>query len=258
MLLVVDVGNTNIVLGVYKENEIIANWRMTTSNARTSDETGIFIQSLFDFSKIDSKKLEGVIISSVVPDIMYSLTNGIRKYFNLEPMIVESGMKTGINLRMPNPKELGADRIVNLVAGYEIYGGPALVIDYGTATTFDVVGQDGEFVTGITAPGIQICADAIFQRAAKIPKIEIKTPASMISKTTVDSLQIGIVMGHVGETVYIINRLKEELKLPKLKVIATGGLARLIGEVEKVFDVHDPILTLKGLKILYEKNKKSK
>ncbi len=256
MILVIDVGNTNIVLGVYDDDRLIANWRMTTSSSRTADETGIFIHSLFDMQRIDSDKLEAVIISSVVPNIMYSLTHGIRKYFDIDPMIVESGMKTGINLRMENPKELGADRIVNMVAGYEIYGGPVVVIDYGTATTFDVVGANAEFITGITAPGIQICADALFQRAAQLPKIEIKRPRSLIVRNTIGSLQAGIVVGKVGETVYIINELKRELNEPNLKVVATGGLARTIDSDGEIFDVLDPMLTLKGLKILYHKNKR--
>ena len=256
MILVIDVGNTNIVLGVYDKEKLVANWRMTTINNSTADETGIFIHSLFDYSDLDAKNIESIIISSVVPNIMYSLTHGIRKYFHIEPMIVEAGMKTGINLTMENPKEMGADRIVNLVAAYEIYGGPALVIDYSTATTFDVVSENGEFITGITAPGIQICADALYQRAAQLPKIEIKRPQSLIVKNTVGSIQAGIVIGHIGETIYIIEQLKKELNEPNLKVIATGGLARIVDEEEKVFDIIDPVLTLKGLRILYEKNKK--
>lgn len=255
MILVIDVGNTNIVLGVYEGRRLIANWRMTTRSNRTADETGIFIHSLFDNDGIDASGLESVIIASVVPDLMYSLTRGIQKYFHLEPMVVESGMKTGINLKMENPKELGADRLVNLVAAKEIYGGPAIVIDYGTATTFDVINEQGEFVTGITAPGIQICADALYQRAAQLPKIEIRKPESILVRNTIGSLQAGIVLGKVGETIYIINRIKEELDCQDMKVIATGGLARVIDEDGEIFDVLDPLLTLQGLRILYQKNK---
>lgn len=256
MILVIDVGNTNIVLGVYEGEELTASWRMATVFNRTADETGMFIHSLFDFEGINADKLEHVIISSVVPDIMYSLTHGIRKYFGIEPMIVEAGMKTGIKLKMDNPKELGADRIVNVVAAYEIYGGPAIVIDYGTATTFDVVSESAELVTGLTTPGIKISADALFQKAAQIPKIEIKDPGTVIVKNTIGSLQAGIVIGHIGETRYIIERMKKELNCPNMKVIATGGLARTIDEQGEIFDVLDPLLTLKGLRILYEKNKK--
>lgn len=256
MTLVIDVGNTNIVLGVYNKKELVANWKMTTANNRTADETGLFIHSLFDYSEVDAEAIDSIIIASVVPNIMYSLTHGLRKYFRIEPMIVGAGMKTGINLSMENPKEMGADRIVNLVAAYEIYGGPAIVIDYSTATTFDVISEKGEFITGITAPGIQICADALYQRAAQLPKIEIKKPKSLLVKNTVGSIQAGIVIGHIGETVYMIEQLKKELKKPDMKVIATGGMARIIDESEKVFDIVDPVLTLEGLRILYEKNKR--
>lgn len=254
MLLVIDVGNTNFVLGVYKGDKMIKCWRMATGSTRTADETGIFIHSLFDASKLDADSLTGVIISSVVPDIMYSLSHGIRKYFHLEPMIVGAGMKTGIVIKRDNPKEVGADRIVNLVAAKEIYGGPAVVIDYGTANTFDVINEKSEFITGLISPGISICADALYQRAAQLPKIEIKKPRSIIVKNTIGSLQAGLVLGHIGQTKYIIQELKRELKLPDMKVIATGGLARIIDPHHEIFDVLDPILTLKGLKVLYEKN----
>lgn len=256
MILVIDVGNTNTVLGVYQDGKLIANWRMMTSNNRTADETGIFIHTLFDSSNVDIKKLDDVIISSVVPNIMYSLTHGIRKYFKIEPMIVEAGMKTGLNLQMENPKELGADRLVNMVAAYEIYGGPAMVVDYSTATTYDVIGENGEFITGITAPGVQICADALYQRAAQLPKIEIKKPKSMIMKNTISSIQGGIVLGKIGEARYLVEQIKKEINHPSLKVIATGGLARTIDNKGEIFDIMDPLLTLKGLRILYLKNKK--
>ena len=255
MILVIDVGNTNIVLGVYDKEELVANWRITTLNNRTADETGTLIRSLFSHSNMDIKEIESVIISSVVPDIMYSLTHGIRKYFNIEPIVVGAGMKTGIVIKRDNPKEVGADRIVNLVAAKEIYGGPAIVIDYGTADTFDVINEKGEFITGLIAPGISICADALYQRAAQLPKIEIKKPKSLIVKNTVGSIQAGIVLGHIGQTIHIIKELKRELDLPDMKVIATGGLAKVIDSDKTIFDVLDPTLTLKGLKILYEKNK---
>lgn len=254
MLLVIDVGNTNYVLGVYRGEKLIKCWRMATAGVRTADETGIFIHSLFDASDVKASSIEAVIISSVVPDIMYSLSQGIRKYFNIEPMIVSVGMKTGISIRRDNPKGVGADRIVNLVAANEIYGGPAVVIDYGTANTFDVINDKSEFITGLITPGISICADALTQRAAQLPRIEIKKPKTIIAKNTVDSIQAGLVLGHIGQTNYIIQRLKEDLGMPNMKVIATGGLARVIDPDKKIFDILDPVLTLKGLKILYEKN----
>ena len=239
MLLVIDFGNTKFVLGLYKKEKLVKCWRMTTGGNRTADETGIFIHGLFDAAGIDAGKVEAVIISSVVPDIMYSLTQGIRKYFNIEPMIVGVGMKTGIVIKRDDPKSVG----------------PAIVIDYGTANTFDVINEKSEFITGFITPGISSCAEALYQKAAQLPKIEIKAPKSIIAKNTVDSFQAGLVLGHIGQTKYIIEQLKEKLNLPNMKVIATGGLARVIDPKGEIFDVLDPVLTLKGLRILYEKNK---
>ena len=258
MLLCIDVGNTNTVLGVYNGKRLVANWRMTTSNNQTADEVGIFIHSLFDYSEVEADKLDAIIISSVVPNIMYSLVHGLVKYFHIQPMIVGSGMKTGVNLLMDNPREMGSDRIAKLVAAYEIYGGPAMVIDYGTATTYDVINENGGFVTGITAPGIQICVDALVKSTAQLPKVEIKKPRSIIVKNTIGSLQAGVVYGHIGETKYIIEQIKKELGQPDMKIISTGGLAKTLESTEKIFDVIDPLLTLKGLRIIYEKNKKIK
>ena len=246
MILVIDVSNTNSTLGVFDGDKLVANWRLSTLSSRTSDETGMLLRMLFVHSGM---------VSSVVPNVMYSLLSGIRKYLQREPMVVRAGMKTGINLRMENPKEMGTDRIVNLVAAYELYGGPAIVVDYSTATTFDVVSEKGEFLTGITAPGVQICADALTRRAAQLPKIEIKRPETLITKNTVDSIQAGLVLGHIGETIYIIQQIKEKLDMPNIKVIATGGLAKVIDENEEIFDVYDPVLALQGLRLLYEKNR---
>lgn len=257
MLLVIDVGNTNIVLGVYEKETLKASWRMTTTQSRTSDEIGIFLHSLFTQAHIQATELKDAIISSVVPNIMYSLTHGIRKYFGIQPLVVGAGMKTGINIRMDNPKELGADRIVNMVGAHDIYGGFLTVIDYGTATTFDVVSEEGEFLTGITAPGIGVCADAIYQNAAQLPKIELKDPGTILVQDTVGSLRAGIVYGHVGESLYIIKKIQEQFQKPDMKVIATGGLARIISGCEpNIFHTYDPNLTLKGLQLLYKKNRK--
>lgn len=255
MILVIDVSNTNTVIGVFDGEVLVANWRLSTLSSRTSDETGILIRSLFHHADIQVIEIEAVIISSVVPNVMYSLTNGIRKYFRREAMIVRSGMKTGINLRMENPKEMGTDRIVNLVSAYERYGGPAIIIDYSTATTFDVISENGVFLTGITAPGLQVCAEALYQKAANLPKFEIVAPESIITKTTVESMQAGLVISHIGETIYMIECIREELGLPELKVIATGGLAKIIDDQEEIFDVFDPVLALHGLRLIYEKNK---
>ncbi|KXL52039.1 type III pantothenate kinase [Anaerotignum neopropionicum] len=255
MILVIDVSNTNTVIGVFDGEELVANWRLSTVSSRTSDETGILIRGFFQHANISVIEIEAVIISSVVPNVMYSLTNGIRKYLRREAMIVRSGMKTGINLRMENPKEMGTDRIVNLVAAYERYGGPAIVIDYSTATTFDVISEDGTFLTGITAPGLQICAEALYQKAANLPKFEIVAPESIITKNTVESMQAGLVVSHIGETIYMIKCIREEFGFPNIKVIATGGLAKIIDEKEEIFDVYDPVLALHGLRLIYNKNK---
>lgn len=258
MILVIDVSNTNSNLGVFDGEKLVANWRLTTWNNRTSDETGMMLRMLFQHSDVSIHEIDAVIVSSVVPNVMYSLLSAIRKYLNLEPMVVRAGMKTGINLRMENPKEMGTDRIINLVAAYKIYGGPAIVIDYSTATTFDVISENGEFLTGITAPGVQICADALTGNAAQLPKIEIKHPDSYMTKNTVDSIQAGLVLGHIGETIYIIEQIRKELHMEHAKVIATGGLAKVIDEKGEIFDVYDPVLALKGLRLLYEKNRKKR
>lgn len=197
MLVVIDVGNTNITLGVYDQDELIANFRLTTKLQRTSDEFGITLFSFFQTKNIDPKGVEDVLISSVVPKIMHSLTNAIRKYFNIEPIIVGPGIKTGISVKTENPREVGADRIVDIAAAYHIYGGPALVIDFGTATTYDYVNENGEFEFGVTSPGIEISAQALWTQAAKLPEIEIKKPATIMCRNTITSMQGGLVYGYI-------------------------------------------------------------
>jgi len=254
MLLVIDVGNTNIVLGLYMESKLIRSWRMSTGENRTSDEMGMFIYSLLNHSQNEPEKLENIIISSVVPNIMYSLTNGIRKYFNLTPMVVSKKMKMNITLDQVGERELGSDRIVNCVAGYKLFGGPIIIIDYGTATTYDAVSGDGRFLTGITAPGIKISADALFSRAALLRNVELELPSSLMVKSTVESVQAGVLYGRIGETEYIVNRLKKELNCPNTIVVATGGLAQTIAKGSEIFDHIVPGLTLEGLRLLYEMN----
>ena len=246
MLVVIDVGNTNITLGVYNQDELIANFRLTTKMQRTSDEFGITILSFFRTKDINPLSIEAVLISSVVPKVMHSLTNGIRKYFNLEPMIVGPGVKTGISIKTENPKEVGADRIVDIAAAYHIYGGPALVIDFGTATTYDYVNEFGEFEFGVTSPGIEICAQALWTQAAKLPEIEIKKPESIVCRNTITSMQGGLVFGYIGQTEYIIKKVKEQVG-KDLKVIATGGLGRIIFNETDMIDVYDPDLGFKGM-----------
>ena len=254
MLLVIDIGNSNITLGVYDKDDLKASFRMTTKISRTSDEYGMFIISLLKHKNIRPIDIDDVIIASVVPSMMYSFNNGIRKYFNTEPYIVGPGIKTGIAIHTDNPKEVGADRIVDAVAAYYIYGGPVLIIDFGTATKYDVVSENGVFEVGITSPGIKICADALWKEAAKLPEIEIKKPDSILAKNTITSMQAGLVYGYIGQVEYIVNKVKEEMNMD-MKVIATGGLARIIYGETKVIDIYDRDLTFKGLKLVYEKNK---
>lgn len=255
MLLVVDVGNTNITYGVYKDDELITTFRMMSKTPRTSDEYGILIREMLNINNIRYEDISGCIVASVVPNIMHSLLSGIAKYIYEKPMIVGSGIKTGIKIITENPKEIGPDRIVDAVGAYEKYGGPVLVLDFGTATTYDLVTADGEFAAGITAPGIRISAKALWEDTAKLPEIEIRKPKSILAQETISSMQAGLVYGQIGQTEYIINRVKEESGLKDMKVIATGGLGRIISDETDAIDVYDRNLTLEGLKIIYAKNR---
>lgn len=258
MLLVIDVGNTNITLGVFCGEELKGTFRMTTRQNRTSDEYGILMCNMLEYRGIPKGEVEDVIISSVVPDVMHSLSSGVIKYFNTYPLHVGPGCKTGIRISAINPKEIGADRIVDAVAAYEIYGGPVLVLDFGTATTYDLITKDGSFVAGITSPGIEISAKALWQDAAKLPKIAIEKPDSILAKETISSMQAGLVYGYIGQVEYIINKVREESGIQDLKVVATGGLGKIIADETKMIDVYDTQLTLKGLRIIFEKTKKSR
>lgn len=258
MILVLDAGNTNIVLGIYKDNELIADWRLSTDSKRTADEYGIQVIQLFLQNKLDPSDVEGVIISSVVPNIMYSVEHMVRKYFEVDPVIVGPGVKTGINIKYDNPKEVGADRIVNAVAAHEIYKSSLIIIDFGTATTFCAVTKNGDYLGGAICPGIKIASDALFERAAKLPRIELTKPEQIICRNTVTSMQAGIIYGYIGQVEYIVSMMKREMISAgekKSMVVATGGLAKLISKETKAIDKVDSFLTLQGLKIIYEKNK---
>ena len=257
-LLGIDVGNTNITFGVFRGAEIIKTFRMTTKMQRTSDEFGVWITSLLQGCGFAAEELRDVIVASVVPGIMHSLNSGIIKYLKRTPIIVSAGMKTGLRINMANPKELGADRVVDCVAGYELYGGPVMVIDFGTATTYDLVLPGCIFETGITSPGIRICANALWNETAKLPEIAIEKPESILARDTISSMQAGLVYGCIGQTEYIIKKVKEEAGLSEMKVIATGGLGRIISGETDMIDVYDPDLTLKGLQIIYAKQRKRK
>ncbi|WMJ85958.1 type III pantothenate kinase [Anaerocolumna sp. MB42-C2] len=255
MLLVLDVGNTNITLGIFKDEALVASFRMTTKTPRTSDEYGLTICGLLNNRKVEVSDIEAVIIASVVPGIMHSLKNSIIKYLGLMPIEVGAGTKTGIKMVTANPKEIGADRVVDAVAAYDIYGGPLIVIDFGTATTYDLISEDGSFLAGITSPGIRICADALWNETAKLPEIEIKKPASILAKETISSMQAGLVYGYIGQTEYIVKKIIEESGIQGIKVIATGGLGKIIAEATDVIQIFDPNLTLQGLRLIYNKCK---
>ena len=256
MILVVDVGNTNMTLGVYDGEELKATFRMMTKTPRTSDEYGVMLNTLLNTKGITTQMIEGCIVASVVPDVMHSLTGDIVRYVGVKTLTVGPGLKTGIKIITENPRAIGADRIVDAVAAYEKYGGPVLVIDFGTATTYDLVTAEGHFAAGITAPGIRISSEALWSQAAKLPKIEIKKPKSILAQETITSMQAGLVYGQIGQTEYIIRKVKEESGLPDLKVVATGGLGRLISDETEEIDVYDSALTLDGLRIIYEKNRR--
>ncbi len=256
MILVVDVGNTNITCGVYEGKQLKTTFRMMTKLPRTSDEYGISICELLRTNQINKEEIEGTIIASVVPNIMHSLIGAFKRYVGTNPMIVGPGVKTGIKITSDNPREIGPDRIVDAVAAYEIYGGPVLVMDFGTATTYDLVTEDGSFGVGITAPGIRISAKALWEDTAKLPEIEIKKPKSILARETISSMQAGLVYGQIGQTEYIVNQVKKETGYDNLKVVATGGLGRIIADETDTIQIYNRDLTLEGLRIIYEKNAK--
>ena len=254
MLLVVDVGNTHITLGVFEGKELKATFRMTAKQPRTSDEYGIQLCDLLVHRNFNINDIEAVIISSVVPDIMHSLGSAIIKYFGVKPM-VPTNLDMGIKINTMYPKDVGPDRIVDAVAALEKYGAPCIVIDYGTATTYDIVDKDGVFQGGVISPGIRTSARALWGGAAMLPEIEIRKPESIIAKETVSSMQGGLVFGYIGQTEYIIKKIKEA-GYEDAKVIATGGLGSILVSETDMIDIYDPDLTLDGLRIIYEKNKK--
>lgn len=253
MIFVFDVGNTNTVLGVYEGEELLHHWRVETDRNKTEDEYGIVIKSLFDHVNLSFSDISGIIISSVVPPIMFSLERMCQKYFHIKPLIVGPGIKTGLNIKYENPREVGADRIVNAVAAIHEYGSPLIIVDFGTATTYCYINEDKQYLGGAIAPGISISTEALYNRASKLPKIEIVRPNGVIGKNTISAMQSGILFGYVGQVEGIVNRMKlESKKTPK--VIATGGLAGLIAKESNVIDVNDPFLTLKGLQLIYKRN----
>lgn len=253
MLLTIDVGNTNITLGVFDGETMVGTFRINTKISRTSDEYGVVIGELMELNHINRDGISNVIIASVVPALMHSLTSSIIKYFNVKPIIVEAGIKTGIRVATENPKQIGADRIVDAAAAYHLYGGPVLVLDFGTATTYDMVDEKGAFVAGVTAPGIRISAKALWEDAAKLPEIEIKKPNNILAKETISSMQAGLVYGQIGQTEYIVKNMIRESGYENVKVVATGGLGGMIAKETDCIDIYDPDLTLKGMRLIFEK-----
>ncbi|HYE82255.1 MAG TPA: type III pantothenate kinase [Clostridia bacterium] len=255
MVLVIDVGNTNIVLGIYEGRKLLNFWRVKTDEGKTSDEYGMIISQLFTLQNFKFSDIEAVTISSVVPPIMYTLEHMTRKYIGKEPLIVGPGIKTGINIKYDNPKEVGADRIVNAVAAYELYGGPLIIVDFGTATTYCAVSKNGEYLGGAISPGVRISVDALFEKTAKLPRVELVKPGTVICKNTINSIQSGVIYGYVGQVDYIVKRMKKELGETNAKVIATGGLSKLIASESETIDEVNGLLTLEGLRIIYERNR---
>jgi type III pantothenate kinase len=255
MILVVDIGNTNIVLGVYRGRELLHHFRLSTARQSTVDEYGVLIHNLFNMSNISFKDVEGVIISSVVPPLVQVIVEMCVKYIGKDPLLVGPGIKTGLNLRYENPREVGADRIVNAVAAIEQYKCPLVVVDFGTATTFDCIDAGANYLGGAIVPGLGISTEALYQRASKLPRIELEKPKKVIGRNTVHAMQAGIIFGYAGQVEGIVRRIKLEMNVPVLKVIATGGLAPLIAGETDCIDEVNPMLTLEGLRIIYGRNK---
>jgi type III pantothenate kinase len=253
MLLALDVGNTNTVVGVFEGQTLLRHWRLSTRREGTRDEYAMLIKGLFDFAGLDFQRVSAVIISSVVPPLQGPLEEMVRQYFGVEPMVVGPGIKTGMPILYESPRDVGADRIVNAVAAFEAYGGPCIVVDFGTATTFDAISARGEYIGGAICPGIGISAEALFQHAAKLPRVDVTQPKAIIGRNTVGSMQAGLFYGYLSLVEGVVARMRTELG-GRATVIATGGLAQLLLAESTAVDRVDPLLTLTGLRILFERN----
>ena len=255
MLLVIDIGNSNIVMGTYVDKDLMKHWRVSTDRQKTGDEYGMLINDLFRYQGIELSDIKDIIISSVVPPLVVPFMKMCERYFKIKPLLVGPGMKTGIILHYENPRAIGADRIVNVVGAFDQYGGPAIVIDIGTATTFDVINENGDFMGGVIAPGIMASSEALINSTAKLPGVELVPPKNIICHNTIHGMQAGIIFGYVGQIDEIVRRIKTEYGSDQMKVIATGGMATMIYKESSTIDKIDHFLTLNGLRVLYERNK---
>ena len=258
MLFVIDVGNTNIVAGFYEGDKLKSSYRMATDKNKSSDEIGLFFSQLLNHEGISKEEIRDVIISSVVPSIMHALENAIKKYVGISPIVVNGSLDLGLNICYDDPKEVGADRIVNAVAVDKIYGGPAVIIDFGTATTFCVIDGCSNYLGGVIYPGLKISMDALVEKTSKLPRIEIIRPENVVGKNTVCSMQSGLVFGYAGMVDAVVSRIKKEIGTPEMLVSATGGLSTLIAKESETIQTIDKNLTIKGLKIIYDRIKLSK
>ncbi|MBQ6315712.1 MAG: type III pantothenate kinase [Mogibacterium sp.] len=261
MLLAIDIGNTNVVLGVYEDKKLVESWRMATDNKRSADEYGTIIDMMMRHDGIDPEMIDDIIVSTVVPSLLFTIEHMCLKFFGKNPIVVETGIKTGLKIKYDDPRQVGSDRIVNSVAAHQRYGGNLIVVDFGTATTFCCVSSDGSFLGGAIAPGIKTSAAALFEHTAKLPNVDLELPGKFICKNTSESIQAGLIYGHMGFTEHMIRGMKaemaEELECDpaEIRVIATGGMATMVESGVTCIDVIDRRLTLDGLQMLYERNK---
>ncbi len=253
MLLAIDVGNTTINLGVFEGEELRSTWHLATEVHRLADEYAAVLLDLLTHQGLTPSQVSEAVICSVVPPLITTFRELCQRYFKVDPLVVEAGVRTGVNIRMDNPREVGADRVTNAVAGHRLYGGPLIVIDFGTATTFDVVSEKGDYLGGAISPGIGIAAEALFERAAKLPRVELTYPPRAIGRNTISAMQSGLLFGYIGLIEGMVNRIRKELGA-KAKVIATGGYAELVAQRCRLIEVVDPNLSLKGLRIIHELN----
>lgn len=255
MLLTIDIGNTNIKYGVFEDKKLLASFRVSSKRNRTADEYGSVLVKLIEDKGINKSEIEGIIVSSVIPPLNYTICHMCEYFFNISPLMVGPGIKTGLNIKVESPKEVGADRIVNSVSAYKKYGGPCVVIDFGTATTFNVIDGEGSLIGGVIAPGVKTSLESLVSNTAQLPMIELVSPKKAIAKNTVTNMQAGIIFGFAGLVENIVSKIKEELNLEDIMVIATGGLGEIIKQETKVIKKVDRTLTLDGLRIIYELNK---